>query len=438
MKRAGLFVFLVAIVLRAQQSQPVNITPDCALFFSFTAVASSANFNNGVFGGAQPTGGGCTNWSITYTSRGFTGLSLQVESAPNAAGNVPGAFVAFAGTITTGINPNTSLTSASSSFSGYFPWLRVRLVSTVGAGQIYGVFYGSKTPPLSAFGSLTAQVEGRAADGAATVGNPVWVAGSDGANVRPFFVNLSNILGTAEALTPADAMANGGGGPINSVGGGTPLRVNVNPFVFNSATWDRLRGNTNGLFAQGNVAAGAANAGNPVSIGGVDDTAIRRQVIVDVNGGVTTRNDSGALGDGVSNTSTVDAGNAGAVIYKRTLPHLFNGSTWDRDFLCANRAAITLTAAGDTQIIAASGSTVVRICHISFASASAVDIKVTQGTGVNCATGPADLTGLYRAVTSVALDFQPTAALRSSASQAVCLNQSGAVNTGGVVIYAQY
>jgi hypothetical protein len=80
----------------------------------------------------------------------------------------------------------------------------------------------------------------------------------------------------------------------------------------------------------------------------------------------------------------------------------------------------------------------VRICHISLSTASAEDIKIVYGTGANCVTGPADMTGLYRNVTSIALDFQPTAALRTIASQAVCVNQSAAVNAGGVVIYAQY
>lgn len=37
---------------------------------------------------------------------------------------------------------------------------------------------------------------------------------------------------------------------------------------YNGSAWDRMRGDTNGLYAQGNAAAGATDAGNPVKVGG--------------------------------------------------------------------------------------------------------------------------------------------------------------------------
>lgn len=104
---------------------------------------------------------------------------------------------------------------------------------------------------------------------------------------------------------------------------------------------------------------------------------------------------------------------------------------------CPLQAAVTLTAAGNTQIIALSGSTTIRICHLSLGAAAAEDIKVTTGTGANCGTGTADVTGFYRTATSLALDFT-TGPLKGAAGGAICINQSGVINAGGVVVYAQF
>lgn len=113
----------------------------------------------------------------------------------------------------------------------------------------------------------------------------------------------------------------------------------------------------------------------------------------------------------------------------------FNGATWDRELACSQQLPFNLTAAGNTQIIPA-GSGVLRVCHISFSTTASEDVKITQGTGANCATGPADVTGLFKTVQSMALDFGNDSPLRSGANQALCLNQSAAQNLGGVVIYA--
>lgn len=43
--------------------------------------------------------------------------------------------------------------------------------------------------------------------------------------------------------------------------------------VFNNTTWDRMRGNANGVFNQGSIANNVADAGNPLKVGGVARTA---------------------------------------------------------------------------------------------------------------------------------------------------------------------
>lgn len=101
---------------------------------------------------------------------------------------------------------------------------------------------------------------------------------------------------------------------------------------------------------------------------------------------------------------------------------------------CPLQAAITMTGAGATQIVAASGTSVVKICELYWSGASAVDVKIVRGTGVNCADGTADVTGLLRSVSSVAIG-SPNG-IKGTAGNAICLSQSGAINSGGIVLYA--
>lgn len=105
---------------------------------------------------------------------------------------------------------------------------------------------------------------------------------------------------------------------------------------------------------------------------------------------------------------------------------------------CNNQALFNLSGSGNTQIVALSGALTIRICHISFSTTAAEDVKLTRGTGSNCATGTADVTGLYKSVQSMALDFGPFSPLLGAASGAICLNQSAAQALGGIVLYAQF
>lgn len=104
---------------------------------------------------------------------------------------------------------------------------------------------------------------------------------------------------------------------------------------------------------------------------------------------------------------------------------------------CNASAAISLSGSGLTQIVALSGATQIRICNISVAFASGVDFQLETGTGVNCAGGTAALTGVYKGITTIALDFN-SGTLNGAASQALCVNLGAGITGGGVVNYAQY
>jgi len=128
----------------------VSVAPDCGPFFlTFTAAGDSPSLQG--YSNEQSVGGfgagGCTSWTVMYNSVGFTGLTLALQSAPPLTATTPGVYVNFAGTVVTGINPNTSTVGAQSTFGNgavNIAWIRLDLSGLMGAGTVTTVFYGYK------------------------------------------------------------------------------------------------------------------------------------------------------------------------------------------------------------------------------------------------------------------------------------------------------
>ena len=453
---------LVGAGVAAGQNVP---RPDCIIDVTFTAAGQAA-------GGVGTCGNninGVYEWRFNYKSTGFTALSVVVQSAPDNAG-APGTWVSFAGTVS-GSNPNTATTQASSGFTGFYPWVRVFLTSKTGTGTITGQLYGCREPGCSIAGATInatiptpVPVDGPDAAGTPPLHPPVLQGGQDGApgvvRVLKLDANGSPIPSNTSAAD-SDGINNTELTPTGAAGGILYPRVFAR--VFNGTTWDRTRGNTNGAFAQGPVASAGANAGNPVKIGGpfntTQPTVTNGQVVdaqysprgaaivvpgvegfpVTVTSNAPTPTGAAtAQTDGATNSPTVPTVGAGpSAETVPSYPYKFNGATWDRDFVCPLSAPITYTAAsGSLQIVAASGSTIIRVCHVSISTSVATNITLQYGTGSNCGTGTNPLTGAYNNVTSIALDLFGT--LRTPASQALCIVSSASVTAGGVVTYAQF
>lgn len=189
---------------------------------------------------------------------------------------------------------------------------------------------------------------------------------------------------------------------------------------------------------EGTTADGAAFTDNPVVIGGVDNAGDVRQILTATSGVVATGEALAAV-DGASNAGAgLPVLGTGAGFYQPIFPMAFNGATWDRQFLCSESAPISTVGAGTTEIIALAGTTIIRICHISLSWDAVVDFRIVEGTGVNCADGTSNITANYLDLSAIALDMGADAALRSSAGGAICITQTGAGNSGGVITYAQF
>lgn len=172
MKRL-LFLFPLALPLLSQSQ--TKVAPDCSLTFNFTAAGNSGNFDNRTISAA--TGVPCRYWTLSYYAQGFTGLSLTVQDAPDSSGS-PGTFVTYAGTVVSGINPNTSLTGATTDLNGYYPWMRVNLGGLTGSGSVHGTLNGWRTDAATIGAASSSGCPG-------TTGSPCVVVGPTATGSAP-------------------------------------------------------------------------------------------------------------------------------------------------------------------------------------------------------------------------------------------------------------
>jgi hypothetical protein len=253
-------------------------------------------------------------WRFSYQSTGFSGLSIELDCAPDSSG-APGTFVACPGTVTDGANPQTSttggITTITVNATTANPWVQINLASTTGTGAIRGRVYGYRINPAGGGGGCTS--------------------------------------------------------PCTVIGPDTP---------------------------------GTAPTQNPVEDSGFDGTNVRR-FLTDTSG--------------------------------RAIVTLANGTAT----VCPSQALFNFSTSGNAQLVAASGTNRILICHYDVAFASGTDFKLTYGTGSNCAMGTTDLTGLKKNILTDAEDYGPFAPLTVPAGNALCGDPVSSVAGGLTVIYAQ-
>lgn len=192
-------------------AQPPAQQPDCWFPVTLIAATSTVAFDNST--------ASCNSWVFDYTNTGFSVLSIVVQTAPTS-GTGPGAWSTFAPV--TGINPNTSITHALSTFgvsTNYFPFLRVTLTSATGAGVIQGTLYGWRIPASGSGGGsgcvgtagVPCIVAGPDASGAVPTQSPVQVAGFDGTDIRTIRTDATGdaqvaVVGNAAVLSGQQAV----------------------------------------------------------------------------------------------------------------------------------------------------------------------------------------------------------------------------------------
>lgn len=189
----------------------------------------------------------------------------------------------------------------------------------------------------------------------------------------------------------------------------------------------------------GPTAPGVVPSSNPVIIGGVDvaDGGPVKIIGTDSNGFLSLAQTSSTLVDANGNAinSELIAGSAAAQY--QVFPMQFNGSTWDRQFICTLRATLSSSSSGNQQLIALSGGTNIRICAIHFSTGTPENVDITTGTGANCGTGTATIDS-YVSIVNFDPQLGPAAALRGGAGNAICVNPAVAQLFKVTAIYAQF
>jgi hypothetical protein len=448
-----------------------STTPDCQFFESFTGNG------NGTARAAQSTSTGtpCIKWRVSWqtdTATSFSAFNVNLDGAPDASGSA-GTFALWSGTGVNevGTNPGTTPTNGTyvvgpgtGAQGVYYPWVRIRISGAMGTGTISVKVLGyrgtSPAPPGSSGSNANVNI---AQVGGVNVTTSDGNLGVDAGKTSRSTAAWTSATAQDTTLALTTSMMTTVGMTLNVTGGsitGGVLTFEVSDD--GGTTWyagDAYRMGTSGVDIT-YALSGASVQAWQVPVAGFTNFRIRLSTVISgagtanvavqaINGqahidNVTSSNTGQSIpqADGLSNTEAIPlwsvngAATAGAI---RVLPFMFNAATYDRQFICASQAVFNLSGSGATQIIALSGTTVIRICHISMSTTATEDIQIEQGTGSNCGTNNAAITGLYKSVQSMALDFTPQESLRTTTGgRAVCINQSASQALGGVVIYAQY
>jgi len=258
---SSLFVLPLLVLFNPVKSWGQNVpAPDCGPIFvnqSITTgttipVPSATGFDNRTLG--------CQSWTFMYqanaTSGSFTNINFQ---STNGAVS-PGTFVAWPGTVATGINPNTNQNNAITTFttgcvSGMActtdnSWVRLLITRGSFVGRITGVLYGYKTGYSGGGGGLSGGclgtaatpcvVDGPTAAGAAPTTPPVLVAGQDGApgSIRTVKTDASGQqIPSNASFAGADGVSNTQLSPTGA--GGVQLYTRILPYIFGGTTNDR-------------------------------------------------------------------------------------------------------------------------------------------------------------------------------------------------------
>jgi hypothetical protein len=195
---------------------------------------------------------------------------------------------------------------------------------------------------------------------------------------------------------------------------------------------------------QGAGASGVAAVGNPVLVAGRDAASGNVFAIPLINGGTGVLIGLSVAGTDAQANTPIQLYTPGGSTFNLGIDsYLFNGSTWDRSLTCPNTSTFSVVST-TTQVIAASGSTKIRICSfdINPATVTAGSTDIVYGTGANCGTGTTTLTGAYTLPAAAVVDITPatlssTSPLTTPASQAVCVRAvTSTVN--GFIVWEQH
>jgi hypothetical protein len=238
--------------------------------------------------------------------------------------------------------------------------------------------------------------------------------------------STGTISGVATGSYTALTAANGSSNPATAAGqGNITACCDSYPWIrFNLATF--TGGTSLTVRAYGYRSVIGAAGGTSVTITAPLGIKTVAQSVAVVNQGQTAVGNA-PLGNPVLQGGKDDAGNVESLLTDTAgNQHVVNN--------CTAFAVFNLSGSGNTQIVALSASKKIFVCSVLFATGTPEDVKFTEGTGSNCASGTADASGLYKSITAFAHDAMGLP-YTATAGDALCLNQQNAQALGGTVWY---
>lgn len=114
---------------------------------------------------------------------------------------------------------------------------------------------------------------------------------------------------------------------------------------------------------------------------------------------------------------------------------------------CTNSVAIAQASAATTELVALTAGQNIYVCGFvvtQLGAAGPPTFKFVRGTGTNCGTGTADLTGVFNgsatagAITTVAYGSGLGAVIVGAAGNALCITSTTTSPQAGVLTYAKF
>ena len=199
-----------------------------------------------------------------------------------------------------------------------------------------------------------------------------------------------------------------------------------------------------GIYTQGMVASGAADAGNPHKIGGVFNTTqptVTNGQRVDAQ--MTSRGAT-IVASGIEGL-LIKTGDGTGTANDATHP-IYVVPPGADPCDTSTVTGIPINQTGNTQLVALSGSTKIYICDVLVVTPDAESLNFVEGTGSVCGTGTAGVTGGSTAATGMAFSANGgfvlgnggrTVMSTATAGDALCLFQTGSGQVSGRIRYVQ-
>ncbi len=102
------------------------------------------------------------------------------------------------------------------------------------------------------------------------------------------------------------------------------------------------------------------------------------------------------------------------------------------------QVAVAVSASGNTELVPLTSGQTIYVCDVLLVAGGTVDVQLISGTGTACATGETDMTGAVPLVANTGYVHNFNGRLKTAASNALCLELSGAVSVQGTVTYRKF